>query len=146
MVPGTRTSTGTTSYLVTAEAWIASAVIHACTTSGLFVFFSWSIPQIQSDWSLSCDHGLDYASSTTKHIHASCEKGPLSRNGRCREDVEGRKIPGALTPGCHRYSRCSRAFSLVRLARRGARAQSNQEGSWRLSFLHASPLGLGVVP
>ena len=29
---------------------------------GLFVFFPWSIPQLQSDWSLYCDHGLDYAS------------------------------------------------------------------------------------
>ena len=29
---------------------------------GLFVFFPWGIPQRQSDWSLSCDHGLDYAS------------------------------------------------------------------------------------
>ena len=28
----------------------------------LLVFFSWGIPQLQSDWSLSCDHGLDYAS------------------------------------------------------------------------------------
>ena len=24
--------------------------------------FPWGIPQLQSDWSLSCDHGLDYAS------------------------------------------------------------------------------------
>ena len=23
--------------------------------------FPWGIPQLQSDWSLSCDHGLDYA-------------------------------------------------------------------------------------
>ena len=29
---------------------------------GLCVCFSWGIPQLQSDWSLSCDHGLDYAS------------------------------------------------------------------------------------
>ena len=29
---------------------------------GLFVFFPWGIPQLQSAWSLSCDHGLDYAS------------------------------------------------------------------------------------
>ena len=27
-----------------------------------FVFFPWGIPQLQCDWSLSCDHGLDYAS------------------------------------------------------------------------------------
>ena len=27
----------------------------------LFVFFSWGIPPLQSDWSLSCDRGLDYA-------------------------------------------------------------------------------------
>ena len=26
------------------------------------VFFPWGIPQLQSDWSLSCDHGLDNAS------------------------------------------------------------------------------------
>ena len=32
------------------------------TTLGLFVFFPWGIPQLQSDWSLSCDNGLDYAS------------------------------------------------------------------------------------
>ena len=25
-------------------------------------FFLWGIPPLQSDWSLSCDHGLDYAS------------------------------------------------------------------------------------
>ena len=24
--------------------------------------FPWGIPQLPSDWSLSCDHGLDYAS------------------------------------------------------------------------------------
>ena len=29
---------------------------------GLFVFFPWDIPQLQSDWSLSCDHGLDHSS------------------------------------------------------------------------------------
>ena len=23
--------------------------------------FPWGIPQLQSDWSLPCDHGLDYA-------------------------------------------------------------------------------------
>ena len=44
------------------EAQIASAVIYACTTFGLSVFFSWGLPQLQSDWSLSCDHGLDYES------------------------------------------------------------------------------------
>ena len=27
-----------------------------------FVFFPGGIPQLQSDWSLSCNHGLDYAS------------------------------------------------------------------------------------
>ena len=31
-------------------------------TFGLFVFLPWGIPQPLSDWSLSCDHGLDYAS------------------------------------------------------------------------------------
>ena len=41
--------------------WIASAVIYACTTLGC-VCFPWGIFQLQSDWSLSCDHGLDYAS------------------------------------------------------------------------------------
>ena len=39
-------------------------MIYACTTFGLFVFFPWGIPQLQSDWSLSCDHGLDYARTT----------------------------------------------------------------------------------
>ena len=28
-----------------------------------FVFFPWGIPRLQSDWSLSCDDGLDYTSS-----------------------------------------------------------------------------------
>ena len=32
-------------------------VYHFC-----FVFFPWGIPPLQSDWSLSCNHGLDYAS------------------------------------------------------------------------------------
>ena len=37
------------------------------------------ISQLQSEWSLSCDHGLDYASNvrTTTyyvvHVHGSCE-------------------------------------------------------------------------
>ena len=35
------------------ETWIAPAVIYACTTFGLFVFFPWGIPQLQSDWRLS---------------------------------------------------------------------------------------------
>ena len=29
---------------------------------GLCVFFFWGIPQLQSDGSLFCDHGLEYAS------------------------------------------------------------------------------------
>ena len=37
-----------------------SALIYACTTFRLS--FPWGIPQLQSDWSLSCDHGLDFAS------------------------------------------------------------------------------------
>ena len=37
-------------------------VIYECTTFGLFVFFPWGIPQLQSCWSLSCDHGLDHGS------------------------------------------------------------------------------------
>ena len=49
-----------TFYMFLMGAWIASAVIHACTIIGLFVF-PWGIPQLQGDWSLSCDHGLDYA-------------------------------------------------------------------------------------
>ena len=37
--------------------------IKSCVyVSGGFVFFPWGIPQLQSDWSLSCDHGLDYPS------------------------------------------------------------------------------------
>ena len=32
--------------------------------SYIFVFFPWDVPQLlQSDWSLSCDHGLDYYAS-----------------------------------------------------------------------------------
>ena len=49
-------------FLFLAEACIASAMIYAWTTFGLLVFFSWGIPPIHSDWSLSCDHGLDDAS------------------------------------------------------------------------------------
>ena len=30
--------------------------------SSCLCFFPWGIPPLQSDWSLSCDHGLDYAS------------------------------------------------------------------------------------
>ena len=39
-----------------------SAVIYRMRVPPKFVFFPWGIPQLQSDWSLSCDHGLDYAS------------------------------------------------------------------------------------
>ena len=51
------------SYMFMVEACLASAVIYAFTTFGLLVFFPWGIPQLQSDWSLSCDHGLDYYAS-----------------------------------------------------------------------------------
>ena len=44
-----------------ADAWIAPAVIYACTTFGWFVFLPWGVPQLHGDWNLSCDHGLDYA-------------------------------------------------------------------------------------
>ena len=54
--------TSFTRYIFLAEASIASAMIYACATFGLFVFFYWGISQLQSDWSLSCDNGLDYAS------------------------------------------------------------------------------------
>ena len=32
-----------------------------------FVFLPWGIPQLQSGWSLSCDHGLDYVRTTKQH-------------------------------------------------------------------------------
>ena len=54
-----------TLYMFLAEAWIAPAMIYACTTFGLHVFFPWGIPQLQSDWSLSSDDGLDYAPYAT---------------------------------------------------------------------------------
>ena len=41
---------------------VSCVIDYACTTSGLFVFFPWGVPQLQSNWSLFCDHGLDYAS------------------------------------------------------------------------------------
>ena len=57
-----RLTTDFTFYIFLAEARIASAMMYACNTFGLVMFFLWGIPQLQSDWSLSCDHGLDYAS------------------------------------------------------------------------------------
>ena len=53
---------------------------------GLFVFFPWIIPQLQSDCSLSCDHGLDYASY--------CEN---NNNNNPREGY--RSVTPLLTPG-----------------------------------------------
>ena len=32
--------------------------MYACTTLGCLCFLPWGIPQLQSDWSLSCNHGL----------------------------------------------------------------------------------------
>ena len=37
---------------------VATCYTHTCIIDSC----SSSIPQLQSDWSLSCDHGLDYAS------------------------------------------------------------------------------------
>ena len=37
-----------------------TCVYHFC--FGLLYSFPWGIPQLQSEWSLSCDHRLDYAS------------------------------------------------------------------------------------
>ena len=38
-------------------------MIYACTTFGFVLgVFPWGIPPLQSAWSLSCDHGLNYAS------------------------------------------------------------------------------------
>ena len=34
-----------------------------------FVFFPWGIPPLHSDWSLSCDHGLDYATECENTIN-----------------------------------------------------------------------------
>ena len=51
------------------------------TSFGLFVFFPWGIPQLQSDWSLSCDHRLDYASyvrTTTTTLNEDTEQYALS--------------------------------------------------------------------
>ena len=36
--------------------------VNVRTTTTTVCVFPWDIPQLQSDWSLSCDHGLDYAS------------------------------------------------------------------------------------
>ena len=33
--------------------------IHACVPPWVVCDFPWGTPQLQSDWSLSCDHGLD---------------------------------------------------------------------------------------
>ena len=33
-----------------------------CVPPWVVCVFPWGIPLLQSDWSLSCDHGLDYAS------------------------------------------------------------------------------------
>lgn len=41
--------------------FIRSISFFACTTFGLFGFFLWDIPQLQSDRSRCCDHRLDYA-------------------------------------------------------------------------------------
>ena len=43
-------------------AGIASRDLNCVYHFWLFVFFPWGIPQLQGDWSLSCDHVLDYAS------------------------------------------------------------------------------------
>ena len=42
---------------------VSCDIDYACTTFELFVFFPWGIPQLQSNWSLSCDHGPDYYAS-----------------------------------------------------------------------------------
>ena len=39
----------------------------------LVCVFSWGIPQLQSDWSLSCDHGLFYASSCENNNNNSLQ-------------------------------------------------------------------------
>ena len=41
---------------------INSVSYDTCVYHFWFVFSPWGIPQLQSDLSLSCDHGLDYAS------------------------------------------------------------------------------------
>ena len=43
---------------------------------GLFVFFPQGIPQLQSDWSLSCDHGLDYSSKCENNNRTTCYQRP----------------------------------------------------------------------
>ena len=44
-----------TMYLSIRDAAVGILLICLC-------FFPWGIPKLRSDWSLSCDHGLDYAS------------------------------------------------------------------------------------
>ena len=87
-------------YMFLVEAYIASAVIYACTIFGLFVFFPWGIPQLQSDWRLSCDHGLDYASRCENNNNNN-EKGQLSI--KSDNFFQGRTLTPAHPDGPHIY-------------------------------------------
>ena len=77
---------------------------------GLCVCFPWGIPQLQSDWSLSCDHGLDYANNNNNVERSSIPKRLMSR--RCRG---GRSLVATATAGVAEH-----LFSS--LTRKGARA------------------------
>ena len=67
--------------MVLAEACIASAVIYAYTIFGLFVFSPWDIAQLQSDWSMPCDHGLDNVSYCEDNNNKQLSSGHSGR--RC---------------------------------------------------------------
>ena len=57
------------------EALFALAVIYSCTTFGLC--FPWGVFQLQSDGSLSCDHGLDDASSCENNNNGGSSNLPV---------------------------------------------------------------------
>ena len=42
--------------------WILRVIVRNDNINISLIHMIRSIPQLQSDWSLSCDHGLDYAS------------------------------------------------------------------------------------
>ena len=48
---------------------------------GLFLFFSCGIPQLQSGRSLSCDHGLDYASKFMNNSNIAEQLGESRQDG-----------------------------------------------------------------
>ena len=77
-----------------------------CVSCDICVYHLWfvcvlpsGIPQLQSDWSLSCDHGLDYASECENNNKKKDNKNPVEKKSSRKGPFSTGGIPDCKRNG-----------------------------------------------